>query len=63
MDRKNSEKTEKQFHSVGEVAAVLDICPRTIYRAVSAGKIRAIRCGVSVLIPAVELQRICAKGF
>ena len=63
MNRNKPERPEKQFHSVGEVAAVLDKCPRTIYRAVSAGKIRAIRCGASVLIPADELRIICAKGF
>jgi excisionase family DNA binding protein len=63
MEHKRTERPEKQFHSVGEVAAVLDKCPRTIYRAVNAGKIKAIRCGTSVLIPAEELRRVCEQGF
>jgi len=63
VEHKKNEKPEKQFHSVRDVAAVIGKCPRTVYRAVNAGKIKAIRCGASVLISADELRVICSKGF
>jgi excisionase family DNA binding protein len=63
MEHKKSEKPEKQILSVGYVAGLLGKCNRTIYRAVKAGKIRAVRFGGSVGIPADEVKRICERGF
>ncbi|MGO9863042.1 MAG: helix-turn-helix domain-containing protein [Terriglobales bacterium] len=63
MEHKKNEKPEPEFHSVGYVAAVLGLCPRTVYRACNAGKIKVIRCGASVLIPTSEVRRVAEKGF
>lgn len=56
-------KTEKLLHSIKETSAATGFCYRTIWRYVKAGRIRSVRCGGSVMIPAVELQRIVEKGF
>jgi excisionase family DNA binding protein len=63
VEHKKNEKPEPQFHSVRDVAAILGKCPRTVYRAVNAAKIKVIRCGSSVLIPSSEVKRICERGF
>lgn len=63
MERTKTEKPEKQMHSIGYVSAVTGKCYRTIHRAVQDGKIKAVRLGGSVMIPAGELRRICERGF
>lgn len=57
------EKPEQQFQSVGYVAALIDKCPRTVYRAIRSGRITAVRFGASVMISRREVERIVAKGF
>jgi excisionase family DNA binding protein len=56
-------KPEPDLYRVRDVAERLSLTYRTIHRAIKAKRIRAIRCGGAVLIPAAELQRIVAKGF
>jgi len=63
VEHKKNEKPENQIHSVGYVAGLIDRCPRTIYRAIKAGKIRVIRFNNSLGIPADEVKRICERGF
>lgn len=63
MDRKNTEKPEKQIQSVGYVAALIGKCPRTLYRAIRQGRIKAIRFGTSLGIPADEVKRLCERGY
>lgn len=63
MERKKNEKPEQQFQSVGYVAALIDKCPRTLYRGIKTGKITAVRFGASVMIPRREVERILQKGF
>lgn len=63
MERTKAEKPAKQMHSIGDVSAVTGKCYRTIHRAIKEGKIKAVRLGGSVMIPAVELRRICERGF
>ena len=56
-------KPEKQMHSVGDVATVTGKCYATIHRAIKRGKIKTVRLGGSVMVPAHELRRICERGF
>jgi excisionase family DNA binding protein len=63
MEHKKGAPPTKEFHSVGHVAEVIGKCRRTVYRAVKEKKIKSVRFGASVMIPADELQRILVKGF
>jgi excisionase family DNA binding protein len=63
VERNGKQKPLPQIQSVGYVAALISKSPRTIYRAIDAGKIRVIRFGNSLGIPADEVRRICEKGF
>jgi excisionase family DNA binding protein len=56
-------KTEKDLYRLKDVAGRLSLCYRTIHRAVREGRIRTVRCGGAVMVPAGELKRIVEKGF
>lgn len=56
-------KPEKQLHSVNDVCAATGKCYATIHRAIKRGRIRTVRLGGSVMVPTVELRRICEQGF
>ena len=63
MVPKEKRKPEKQMHSIVDVSAVTGKCYKTIHSAIKDGKIKAVRLGGSVAIPAGELRRICEEGF
>jgi excisionase family DNA binding protein len=63
MGHKEADTPTKEFHTVGYVAGVIGKCPRTVYRAIKNGKIKAVTFGSSVMVPADELKRICERGF
>jgi excisionase family DNA binding protein len=63
MECRKKTKPEQKIYSVGYVGALLGKCDRTLYRAIRAGKIQAIRMGGSIGISESELQRICERGF
>lgn len=52
-----------RHHPPAEMAAALAVHERTVYRAIVAGKIRAIRCGGAWRIPPEEYERILARGW
>ena len=56
-------KPEKDLYRIKDVADRLSLCYRTLHRAVREGRIKSIRLGGSIRIPASELQRILTKGF
>lgn len=62
MDTPKAE-SKKEFHTIKEMSAVTGLCYRTIWRYVKAGRIRAVRMGGSIGIPAAELEKILSKGF
>ena len=55
-------KVEKQFYSVTEAAAYLNISRRTVQRWVYSGKLPAVKIGSKNQIPAEELQRLIDAG-
>ena len=63
MEHRETEKPEKQIHSVRDVSGWIGKCPRTVYRAIKDGKIRVIRFGASLGIPDDEVKRILERGF
>jgi IS30 family transposase len=63
VEHGETEKPEKQIHSVRDVSGRIGKCPRTIYRAIKANKIRVIRFGASLGIPDDEVRRILERGF
>src|ERR1700760_1438011 len=58
-----TERPERLLHSIRYTSEVTGLCYRTIWRYAKEGKIKAVRCGSSVLIPADEVKRICKEGF
>ena len=54
---------DKDFSTIKELSQRLGKCYRTIHRAVKAGRIKAVRCGGSVMIPRREVERILQRGF
>jgi len=56
-------RPERDLFPIKDVADRLSLCYRSVHRAVREGRIKSIRIGGSVRIPADELKRICEKGF
>lgn len=54
--------TNRLTYTVPEVADLLGLSARTIYRAVTEGRLPSIRLGHRVLIPAQALQTWIAQG-
>lgn len=54
---------DQHFHTIREVAEVTGRCYKTIHLATRKGRIRTVRFGGSVMIPAAELRRICEEGY
>lgn len=63
MGHKQTEPPTKEFHTVGYVAGVIGMCPRTLYRAIKSGKIKALTFGSSLMIHQKEFERITQRGF
>lgn len=63
MSNTQPEKPERLLHSIKHGSAVTGLCYRTLWRYAKLGKIKTVRCGSSLMIPAAELRRICEKGF
>jgi excisionase family DNA binding protein len=53
----------QHFLSIKEVAAATGRCYKTIHTAIKNGRIRTVRFGGAVMIPAIELRRIFEEGF
>lgn len=49
---------EKAFYTVEELAEVLRVNPRTIYRQIQAGKLEHYKVGAQIRIAASELERL-----
>jgi excisionase family DNA binding protein len=56
-------KLAKDLYRLKDVADRLSLCYRTLHRAVREGRIKSVRCGGAVMIPAGELNRIVERGF
>lgn len=54
--------TEKRAFSVPKASAMLDISTASGWNAVWSGRIRSIRIGGRVLIPATEIERLLNEG-
>ena len=54
---------EKDVYRLKDVADRLSLCYRTVHRAVRQGRIKTIRLGGAVGVPAAELRRIREQGF
>ena len=48
---------EKEMYKIKEVARILDISERTVYKFMNEGKIRAIRVGGQWRIPKSEVEK------
>jgi excisionase family DNA binding protein len=51
----------EKLHRPDEVAALLGVNKRTVYRMLQHGRIRGIRNGGPVRIPAAEVRRLVGK--
>ena len=58
-----SEPERREFRSLRELADTTGKAYRTIHRAVRSGKIKTVRFGGSVMIPAHEYERILHHGW
>jgi excisionase family DNA binding protein len=56
-------ETQKEFSSLGEIAARIGKRYRTVHRAAKAGRIKTVRFGGSVMVPRREVDRILTHGF
>jgi hypothetical protein len=56
-------KSQRQFHSLSELAGVTGKDYRSIHRAVQAGKIKTVNFGASRMIPKHEYERVLAHGW
>lgn len=46
-----------------ELAEACDVCPKTIYNAIAAGKIRPVKYGRQIRIPLDEAERVVNEGW
>ena len=53
-----SSNFNKAFYTVDEIAEILNVNPRTIYRLVQAGKLEHYKVGAQIRISAEELERL-----
>ena len=58
-----SDKKEREFERLRDLAQRTGLHYRTLHRAVKAGKIRTVRLGGAVVVPKREVERILAHGF
>jgi excisionase family DNA binding protein len=54
---------QKRFYRIDEIARILDLTNRTIYRWAERGLIRFIRLGGHTRISAEEFQRVLSEGM
>jgi excisionase family DNA binding protein len=52
------QKSTRAIYSVKEAAEILDVNPKSIYQAIKAGQIHAIKIGRLVLIPKPSFDRM-----
>ena len=53
----------REFETLRELAQRIGKNYRTVHRAVSAGKIKVVRFGGSVMVPKGEVERVLSRGF
>jgi excisionase family DNA binding protein len=63
MQRLKPDAPAPAAYSIKVVAERLGLSYRTIWRGVREGRVKSIRCGGAVRIPAGELEKVCTKGF
>lgn len=57
------ETAQRQFMTVGEVAAALRVSSMTVYRLINAGELPAVRIGRSFRVRTEDLERYLADRF
>jgi hypothetical protein len=57
------EHTARRAFSIGEASQTFGVSPDSFWRAKKAGKLRTIRIGGRVLVPAAEIERIARDGL
>ena len=63
MSEKKTQGEAQAHWTIAQLAAILHKPRNSIYDAIAAGQIRAIRCGRTLRIPAVEAQRVIQNGW
>lgn len=58
----SGDESSPSLLSIAKTAHLLTVSPRSVWRWIAAGEIKAVRLGRAVRIPASEIDRIARQG-